>query len=189
MIINYCDYVISYSVWVLYVWPLCVLLIIIFNRKETNWGHAGAFSMGNVTLCMSQLLLTCLKILSIFQMFMVWSGVKQIFFLQLLHLFLLQRQQTLPRPSHLWPPCPAPPPAVRFYPLHLSTLPLCPPCPSLVTCPAPPSLSLAGTGKIWAQKERPTLGRSPVAFIEGSSNEQHPLIAPSTMSWPFAIML
>lgn len=138
---------------------------------------------------MSQLLLTCHRILRIFQILMVWSGVKQIFLLQLLHLFLLQRQQTLPPPYHLWPPCPAAPPAVRSCPLHLSTLPLCPPCPSLVTCPAPPSLSLAGTGKTRVQKERPTLGQSPGTFIEGSSSEQHPLVTPSTMSRPFAIML
>ena len=86
----------------------------------------------------------------------VGSGAKQICFLQLLHLFQLQRPQTLPLLSHPWAPCPAPPPALRFCPLHPSTLPLCPPCPSLVTCPAAPSLSLAGMWKIRAESPRHT---------------------------------
>lgn len=84
----------------------------------------------------------------------VGSGAKLICFLQLLHPFQLQRQQTLLLPSRLWPPCPAPPPALRFCPLHPSTLPLCPPCPSPGTCPAVPSLSSAGMGTTGTQSPR-----------------------------------
>lgn len=97
---------------------------------------------------------TCHKTLSISPILTVGSGAKLICFLQLLHPFQLQRQQTLLLPSHLWPPCPAPPPALRFCPLHPSTLPLCLPCPSLGTCPAVPSLSSAGTGTTGTQSPR-----------------------------------
>lgn len=118
---------------------------------------------------------------------MIGSGPKPICFLQLLHPFQLQRQQILPPPSHLWAPCPAPLPALRFCPLRLSTLPLCPPCPSLVTCPAAPSLSLAGMEKIRAQNERHT-GVKSQTVTEGSDNEQNPLVARSTMAWSSAVM-
>lgn len=96
----------------------------------------------------------CHKTLSISSILTVGSRAKLICFLQLLHPFQLQRQQTLLLPSHLWPPCPAPPPALRFCPLHPSTLPLCPPSPSLGTCPAVPSLSSAGTGTTGTQSPR-----------------------------------
>lgn len=56
---------------------------------------------GNVNFVYISPSLTCHKILHRFLILRIGSGAKQICFLQLLHPFQLQRQQTLLLPSHL----------------------------------------------------------------------------------------